>query len=183
LVKRSVLAGALYALIFVFFWMDVSATASTTIDSAANKDAGNKIRITSDKMIAALNAREVEFIGNVKATQANTVVHADRLKIIYSPSTAKNPTLTPEPTSIEKITAQGRVKIIYDNIIAETDTAEYMTKSAVLVLIGERSNVSQRGYSISGTKFTLHRSNGEMTVEGNGKNRVKAVFGSSERNQ
>jgi lipopolysaccharide transport protein LptA len=181
--KPSVWAGALFALIILFFWLDVSASAATAIDTAANKAANNKIRITSDKMIAAMDAGQIEFIGNVKATQTNTVIHADRLKIIYSPNTDKNQAPMPQPTSIEKITARGRVKIFYENIIAETDTAEYTTKSAVLVLIGEGSKVSKGGNSISGTKFILQRSSGNMTVEGNGDNRVKALLGSAERNK
>jgi lipopolysaccharide export system protein LptA len=61
--------------------------------------------------------------------------------------------------------------------------AEYTMKSAVLVLTGERSNVTQGGRSISGTKFTLYRSAGKITIEGNGKNRVKAVFDSSQKDK
>lgn len=175
--------GALYALIFVFFWLQVSAAASTPIDTSTKKDENKKIRITADKLIAAVDAGEIEFIGNVKATQANTVITADRLKIIYTPDTIGSQTQTLKPESIEKIIAQGHVKIIHDDIIAETDMAEYTIKSAVLVLTGERSNVSQGGHSISGTKFTLYRLAGKITVESNEKNRVKAVFDSSEKDK
>ena len=181
--KRFVLIGALYALIFVFFWLQVSAAASTPIDTSTKKDENKKIRITADKLIAAVDAGEIEFIGNVKATQANTVITADRLKIFYTPDTIGSQTQTLKPESIEKIIAQGHVKIIHDDIIAETDMAEYTIKSAVLVLTGERSNVSQGGHSISGTKFTLYRSAGKITVESNEKNRVKAVFDSSEKDK
>jgi len=181
--KRSVLIGALCALIFVFFWLQMSAAASTPIDTSTKKDENKKIRITADKLIAAVDAGEIEFIGNVKATQANTVITADRLKIFYTPDTIGSQTPTLKPESIEKIIAQGRVKILHDEIIAETDMAEYTIKSAVLVLTGERSNVSQGGHSISGTKFTLYRSAGKITVESNEKNRVKAVFDSSEKDK
>jgi lipopolysaccharide export system protein LptA len=181
--KRFVLIGALYALIFVFFWSQMPAAASTPIDTSAKKDETKKIRITADKLIAAVDAGEIEFIGNVKATQANTVITADRLKIFYTPDTIGSQTPTLKPESIEKITAQGHVKIIHDDIIAETDMAEYTIKSAVLVLTGQRSNVSQGGHSISGTKFILYRSAGKITVESNEKNRVKAVFDSSEKDR
>ncbi len=181
--KRFVLISALYAQIFVFFWLQVSAAASPTIDTSIKKDENKKISITADKLIAMVDAGEIEFIGNVKATQANTVVTADRLKIIYTPDTIKSQTRTPGPESIEKIIAQGRVKIIHDDIIAETDRAEYTIKSAVLVLTGEQSNVTQGGHSISGSKFTLYRSAGKITVESNEKNRVKAVFDASEKDK
>ncbi len=177
--KRFVSIAVPYALIFVFFWLPAYAAASATIETA-KKDENKKIRITADKMIATVDAGEIEFIGNVKATQANTVITADRLKIIYTPDTTGSQTRTPMPESIEKIIAQGHVRIIHDDIIAETDLAEYTMKSAVLVLTGERSNVTQGGHSISGTKFTLYRSAGKITVDSNGKNRVKAVFDASE---
>ncbi len=181
--KRFVLISALYAQIFVFFWLQVSAAASPTIDTSIKKNENKKISITADKLIAMVDAGEIEFIGNVKATQASTVVTADRLKIIYTPDTIKSQTRTPGPESIEKIIAQGRVKIIHDDIIAETDRAEYTIKSAVLVLTGEQSNVTQGGHSISGSKFTLYRSAGKITVESNEKNRVKAVFDASEKDK
>jgi lipopolysaccharide export system protein LptA len=181
--KRFILIGALYALILVFFWLHASAAAAVTIDSSAKKDENKKIRITADKLNAMIDAGEIEFIGNVRATQANTVVTADRLKIIYTPVNTQGHTGTPQPESIEKIIAQGRVKIVHGDIIAEADMAEYTMKSAVLVLTGERSNVTQGGHSISGTKFTLYRLNGQITVESNEKNRVKAVFESSEKDK
>jgi lipopolysaccharide export system protein LptA len=183
LYKRFILISASYALIFVFFWLHVSAAASPTMNTAVKKDENKKIRITADKLIAALDAGEIEFIGNVKATQTNTVITADRLKIIYTPAADKSQNRTPKLESIEKIIAQGRVKIIHEDIIAETDMAEYTMKSAVLVLTGEQSNVTQGGHSISGTKFTLYRSDGKLTVESNGEKRVKAVFDSSEKDK
>jgi lipopolysaccharide export system protein LptA len=181
--NRFLLIGVLYAPIFVFFWLHPLDAVAVTIDSSVKKDVDKKIRITADKLIAMVEAGEIEFIGNVRATQANTVITADRLKIIYASAKSKGQTVTLKPESIEKIIAQGRVKIIHDNIIAETDQAEYTMKSAILVLTGERSVVTQGGQSISGAKFTLYRSDGKITVESNGKNRVKAVFDSSDKDK
>jgi lipopolysaccharide export system protein LptA len=181
--NRFLLIGLLYAPIFVFFWLHLLDAVAVTIDSSAKKDVDKKIRITADQLIAMVEAGEIEFIGNVRATQANTVITADRLKIIYASAKSKGQTVMLKPESIEKIIAQGHVKIIHDNIIAETDQAEYTMKSAVLVLTGERSVVTQGGQSISGTKFTLYRSDGKITVESNAKNRVKAVFDSSDKDK
>jgi lipopolysaccharide export system protein LptA len=140
-----------------------------------------KIRIIADKLFAEIDAGVIEFVGNVKATQAETVVSADRLKIIYTPDAVKGQTNVLKPASIEKIIASGHVKINYNNIIAETDEAEYTIKSEVLVLKGEQSTLTQEGHSIIGTKFTLHRTDGKITVESSAKNRVKAVFQPSEK--
>ena len=180
---RFLLIGVLCAPIFVFFWLHLSDAVAATIDASVEKDIDKKIRISADKLIAMVEAGEIEFIGNVRATQANTVVTADRLKIIYASAKSESQTVTLKPESIEKIIARGRVKIIHDSIIAETDQAEYTMKSAILVLTGERSVVTQGGQSISGAKFTLYRSDGKITVESNGKNRVKAVFDSSDKDK
>ena len=142
-----------------------------------------KIRIIADKLFAEVDAGVIEFVGNVKATHAETVISADRLKIIYNPDAIKSQTNALKPVSIEKIIANGHVKINYNNIIAETDEAEYTMKSEVLVLKGEHSKVTQEGHSITGTKFTLQRSDGKITVESSQKNRVKAVFHPSEKDK
>jgi lipopolysaccharide export system protein LptA len=181
--NHPVSIGVLSALIGVFAWTHVIVTASETIDPNAKNNKNEEIRITSDKLFAEIDAGVIEFVGNVKATQAETVITADRLKIFYHPDAIKGETTAIEPVSIEKIIANGHVKINYNNIIAETDEAEYTLKSEVLVLKGEQSKVSQKGHSITGTTFTLYRSDGKITVESSAKQRVKAVFQPSEKDK
>jgi len=146
------LISALQALIMltVFAGAHAAAAAPETIDTNDKNNENNQIRITADKLVAEVDAGEIEFIGNVKATH--------------------------KTESIEKIIANGHVKIVIDNIIVETDRAEYTIKSEVLVLLGEQSSVTQGGHSISGTKFTLNRFEGKLTVESSGENRVKAIL-------
>lgn len=181
--KRFLLISALYALALVFLCLQASPAGCTSIDTADKNDENKKIRITADKLLAGVNSGEIEFIGNVQATQAKMIITADRLKIIYAPDSIKSQSWAPKPESIEKVIAQGHVKIIHEDIIAETDLAEYTVKSAVLTLSGERSNITQRGNSISGTKFTLYRSDGKITVESNAQNRVKAVFDATQKDE
>ena len=161
--KQRLFISALQALIIltVFTGTHTAAAASETIE-ANNANKTNGIQITSDKLNAAVDAGEIEFIGNVKATQAGAVITSDRLKIIYDPDATKNKT--------------GDIEIVTDNLIAETDRAEYTIKSKVLALLGEHSKVSQGGNSITGTKFTLHRIEGKLTVESSGENRIKAIL-------
>lgn len=181
--SRPVLIGALSTLIGVFVWAHANVTASEKIDPNVKNNEHKEIRITADKLFGEIDAGVIEFVGNVKATQAETVITADRLKIIYHPDAIKGETPALEPVSIEKIIATGHVKINYNNIIAETDEAEYTMKSEVLVLKGEQSKVTQAGHSITGTTFTLHRSDGKLTVESGEKQRVKAVFQPSEKDK
>jgi lipopolysaccharide export system protein LptA len=154
-----------------------------TIGPNVKNNENEQIRIIADKLFAEIDAGVIEFVGNVKATQAETVITSDRLKIIYNPDANKGQTNVLKPVSIEKIIASGHVKINYNNIIAETDEAEYTIKSKVLVLKGEQSKVTQEGHSITGTKFTLQRADGKITVESSQKNRVKAVFHPPEKDK
>ena len=181
--KRLVLIAGLSTLIGVFVWAHATVAASETIDPNVKNNENGKIRIIADKLFAEVNAGVIEFVGNVKATHAETVISADRLKIIYNPDAIKSQTNALKSVSIEKIIASGHVKINYNNIIAETDEAEYTMKSEVLVLKGEHSKVTREGHSITGTKFTLQRSDGKITVESSRKNRVKAVFHPPEKDK
>jgi len=163
-------------MITVLAWMLATEAASESIPAKVNYRKTNHIRITADTLIAEVDAGEIEFVGNVKATQAESVITADRLKILYDPETFKINTSEEKTKSIEKIIATGHVRIVYDNIIAETDKAEYTIISDVLVLTGEQSKIIQKGHSIAGRKFTLHRSDGKLIVESSEKTRVKAIY-------
>ena len=176
--KRLLFISALQALIILtlFTGAHTAAATSDTLGPNDKKNQNNRIRITADKLHAQVDTGEIEFVGNVKATQADGIITSDRLKIIYDADDIKNKTRDLKKVSIEKIIASGNVKIVTDNLIAETERAEYTIKSKVLVLLGEQSRVSQGGHSITGTKFTLHRNEGKLTVESGEKNRIKAIL-------
>ena len=161
----------------VLFASHTTAAASETIVQTAKQN----IRITADKLVAQVNTGQIEFVGNVKATQADTVITADRLKIYYDPDAIKNNPSAIQTETIEKIIATGDVKIKYDNIMAETDKAEYLTKSSVLTLTGAQSKVTRGEHTITGTRFTLQGLDGKLTVESSEEGRVKAVFKGTEK--
>jgi len=175
--KQRLFVSALLLLIMlsVFAGAQDNAAALETIDPNDTNHTKDRIRITADKLVAKVDAAEIEFIGNVKTTRADAVITSDRLKIIYDPDTVKNRTRGNKNESIQKIIATGHVKIVSDDILAETHRAEYTIKSKILVLLGEQSRVSQGGNSISGTKFTLYRSEGKLFVESEGENRIRAI--------
>jgi lipopolysaccharide transport protein LptA len=142
----------------------------------ANISSTKTIRITADKMIAEIDAAEVEFFGNVKAQQSGTVITANRLKIVYDPSALRQKGDAPGTAAIRKIVAGGRVKIVHENIVAEGDIAEYTIQSNTLIISGKPSRLNRDGHLITGSKFTLQRSDGTLTVEGSGEDRVRAIF-------
>ena len=175
--ERLLIISALKAFIMLTVLGSIytAAAASEAIDTNDSNREGNRIRITSDKLEAEVNAGEIEFVGNVKAARADALITSDRLKIIYDPETIKK-TGDIKGVTIKKIIANGHVKIVTDNIIAETDRAEYTIISKVLVLLGEQSKVSQGGHSITGPKFTLYRSEGKLIVESSREKRIKAIL-------
>jgi lipopolysaccharide export system protein LptA len=140
-----------------------------------------KIHITADKLISDNKVDYAEFIGNVRATQEDTVITADSLKIFVK----KNPDNKSTPgggmDSINKIIASGNVKINFDNRVAVTRQAVYNTETGILVLSGDNSRIISGKDSISGEKITLHRTTGRITVESGKEKRVEAVLYSGEK--
>ena len=176
--RRLLSTGTLQTLTWLMVFVGAYSTAAPAeaLKTNAEHKEKSRIQITADKLVAELDASEIEFIGNVKVTDADAIITSDRLKIIYDPDKAKDISSAREKESIEKIIANGNVKIVADNIIAETDKAEYSIKSEILILQGENSSITREGYSITGRKFTLRRTEGQITVESNDEQRVKAIL-------
>lgn len=176
--RRLLSMGTLQALIWLIVFVGAYSTVAPAeaLKTNAEHKEKSRIQITADKLVAKLDASEIEFVGNVKVTRADAIITSDRLKIIYEPDKVKNISSAREKESIDKIIANGNVKIVTDNIIAETDKAEYSIKSEVLILQGEKSSITREGYSITGTKFTLRRTEGKITVESSEEHRVKAIL-------
>jgi lipopolysaccharide export system protein LptA len=144
-------------------------------DTHKNKK-NEKLHITADKLISDHEAKYAEFIGNVMATQRDTVITADKLKIFFKRGmdNKKNPLAGDE--SIKKIVANGNVQIKFDNRVAVTQQAVYITETRVLVLSGADSKVISGNNSISGEKITVYRTDGRIQVESGKGERVEAVL-------
>ena len=135
-----------------------------------------KIHITSDKLISDSKAMYAEFVGNVRAVQETNVLTADRLKIFYKKDFNNTKIENTGEESIEKIVANGNVTIKFDNKVAVTEKAEYITETGVFVLTGVNSKVTSGKNFIAGEKITLYRANDRITVESSGEKRVQAEF-------
>jgi len=164
------------ALVLAFF---LSAQGTSAQNPAPVPDAAEqkeKINVVADLLTSNSEARFAEFVGNVRATQGETVITSDRLKIFYSErlSESKNPTAG--EGAVKRIIATGNVKISFDNRVATAQEAVYNTESKILVLSGPHSKITSGTDSITGEKITYNRSDGRITVESGRDSRVEAVF-------
>jgi lipopolysaccharide export system protein LptA len=143
---------------------------------SAKQPTENRIKITSNKLESDNQSKSAEFIGNVVASQAGTVIRADRLKIFYTGDMGGSAGFASSASSITKIIARGSVHIKMDDREALADKATYITKTKVLTLEGANAKVSQGENFISGTKIIFYRVDGRTVVEGSQQKQVKAIF-------
>lgn len=155
---------------------DISGNSDTT-GSKSNE----KIHITADKLISDNTSGYAEFIGDVRASQGENVITADRLKIFYKKHLPDKNKPVIDQESIHQIVATGNVKIKFDNRVAESRQAVYNTETSVLVLSGADSKIISGNDTISGEKITFYRTDGRIAVEGGQKERVEAVFFGGEK--
>ena len=141
---------------------------------AADGSTPEKIRITAQRLVSDTSGNQAEFIGDVNASQGETEITADRLKIFFSgQSTSDNAS---PAQSLEKLIATGNVQIKFDNRLAVARQAVYITAQRVLILKGPGATVSSGENTITGETITFYRADGRFTVEGGSKGRVSAVI-------
>jgi len=135
-----------------------------------------KLRITADRLVGSYDRNYAEFTGSVEAVYGNFIIKSDSLKIYYKRDPGKKEKPKASEESIDKIIANGNVKIWADGKVATTQQAVYTTDTMVLVLTGENSTVTSNKNYISGSKITINRSKNTVKVESGVENRVKALF-------
>ena len=177
----------------LFFWITAFVLVAVTMISFVyaedkpnftdtHKDNKNeKIHITADKLISDNEAKYAEFIGNVRAAQRDTVITADKLKIFFKKGMDNNKKPLAGDETIKKIVANGNVQIKFDNRVAVTQQAIYITETRVHVLSGADSKVISGDNSISGEKITIYRTDGRIKVESGREERVEALLYSGEK--
>jgi len=161
-----------------------TATLITGAASAADKSKAETspkpentpIIITAEQLDSDNNAKFAEFIGNVKAIQADFVITSDKLRIYYKGELLNTEKKGNDEEMLKKIVATGNVKITSDQYIAKTEKLEYDTASMTIILTGENSTVINGKNSITGSKIILYQKDGRIKVLGGKNKRIKAEF-------
>ncbi|HHP7236651.1 MAG TPA: lipopolysaccharide transport periplasmic protein LptA [Desulfobacterales bacterium] len=175
--KQKIRYGPRIALVvFVGLIAAASAAAAAQPDASREAAAGSRqIRITADQLTTHSEENFAEFSGNVEAVQGDFTIRSESLRIYFRREGQASESEAVGQDSIHQIVAEGNVRINTGQQTAKSDRAEYSVKEGTLVLIGEGSTVTDGLNSIEGSRLTLNRNTGKITVEG-GEQRVRAVF-------
>lgn len=139
---------------------------------------GGEINITAQQMVMQSDRNMTEFIGEVHATQADTTVRSESLKVFYESGADSDMQETGvSKDAIRRLIATGSVIIDFQDSTAYCEEAVYTAKDELLVLTGDTARIEGRGSVITGRKITLNQNTGEVVVNGdNDDGRVEAVF-------
>ncbi len=133
------------------------------------------IHITSDMVESDHRMRWIEFKGNVKATQEDVVITADRIKVFYElPGDTSG-----ERPRVARIISQGNVSIVFENKnqTAAAEQAIYYADDKMLVLSGGGATLCSGENMIRGEKITLFQEENRTLVEGGDqKGQVEAIL-------
>ncbi len=138
------------------------------------------LHVTSDKMIAQQGSSMVEFIGNVKAVRADSIVLADSIKIYFNDDkTDPGPPDSQKAavqSNVQKIVSTGNVRYTAGEQKAFADKAVYTAVDETLVLTGTAPRLITGTSFVTGKKITLFRNQEKVIVESDGTKRVEALF-------
>ena len=104
------------------------------------------------------------------------MINPERLRIYYRDDPNRNKNQIAGQESIKRIVASGNVQVSFEEYTADTDQAEYNPDTRILVLTGENSIMTSGKNTLTGSKISVDRKNGQIKVEGIPQKRVKAVF-------
>jgi len=138
------------------------------------------LHITADKMIAHQETSMIEFIGNVRADQENSLIEAASIILYLHPSKQDN--AGPDHANrIKQVVAVDNVEYTAGNRKAFADKAVYTAADDTLILTGREVRLLTGTSWVSGTKITLFRNQDRVMVESDGKSRVQALFNPEDR--
>lgn len=123
------------------------------------------IEITADRLLADSGKETVTFEGNVRAVQGEVTLFSDRLFAEYGGA----------GRSVEKVTAEGSVRVIYAGKEARADRAVFFNQEQRIVLSGGAGLV-QGEDSLKGDTVTIFLQENRSVVTGGEGGRVRAVI-------
>lgn len=161
------------AIIGICFILSIGFVPGSTTHADEKKGSAEplEIHITSNSLLSDRNKNFAEFTGNVVATEKNSVLTCDRLKITYTSddeSTEKGQGTGDKESNkaVESIVATGNVIMTMEDKKAWADKAVFNRGENTVILTGKSPRVLSGKSEISGKKIILNRTTGQITVDG-----------------
>jgi len=153
------------AVLMVVFFTVIQAMAVSP-GNLANKDRSNlPITIKSNELSADNKGKTAVFKGKVVAKQGEITIYADTLTVNYGD----------EKNDVEKIEANGNVRIVHGNRIGTASHAVYDSKLGKITMTGN-PKIMQGSDSTSGKIITYFIDEDKSSVSGDGDSRVITVI-------
>ena len=173
---------AILLLSFLFLtggtWAEINRKAPDTFTETTKKTAeapkpGEKkeaappkpVTITANRMEVNRKLRIAVYIDNVVVKKEDLTIYARRVEFLFDE----------QMEEIQKVTAEGGVRIVDPEKTATSDKAVYLNDQDILILMGN-ARVWQGENVITGSKMTLLRKEDRSIVESEGKERITSVF-------
>lgn len=163
----------------IFVIVVMGGTVAAVAETANGRSAQKNITVAADQLIVDRSANTAEFVGNVKVTRSDGYLTADRLVVYYR----NNSTATPNEnrsvnlhSGIDKMVAEGHVRIETPQIVATGERAVYRQENRTIVLSGTNAGIRSGNNSVAGTSITLYIDNDSISVLGDTNRRVEAIL-------
>ena len=140
--------------------------------SAAHRGAsGLPITIKSNELSADNKGKVATFTGKVVAKQGDVTIYCERMTIYYGAVQG----------DVDKIEADGNVRIVQSNRIGQSAHAVYESKEGKITLTGGSPRVTQGSDTVSGKVISYYIDDDRSEVRGDG-DRVEAVIHPKSKN-
>lgn len=127
---------------------------------------GERVNITSDKMVMEDELQKVVFTGNVKVVHPDVTVAAPLVEVTYGDG---------GPSDIETFVASGGVSLVSPDQRATGDIAVFDPVTEILRLTGNVTVVNSGG-TMKGPELLVNLADNTSTFTADGSGRVTAVF-------
>jgi lipopolysaccharide export system protein LptA len=172
-VRRSLATGLAIALVVL---LTAGGTAPGRAQQAsAEPEKPEPIHITSDRMEALQQQRQVIFIGHVVATQKDTTIGGDKMTVFYAekPPGAKQSADLGGP--VDHIVMEGNVRITQGDRVMTSEGATYYRADNKVILTGNPRAVKNQDV-ITGERIIYFLDSEKSIVESGPSGRVQATL-------
>ena len=156
----------IFALMLIFEFFAVQSVAD---DLAEELDGMAEVRVVADRMEAETANNKVIFSGNVKASQNDVVIYAQKMTIFYLRGEEG------KANGIERAEIEGDVRIIQTERMATAEKGLFLNKERQIILSGQ-AEVHQADNVVKGDEIIYFLDEERSVVKGTPETRVKAVI-------